>query len=112
ADFLTRYRSQAFSFVSNGSKKHHHIVYSSRQYTTYQNPQCSWKIAKLCGQYGSDKRPGRCNRCKMVSEKDILVGCHIIFTIGKLHCRCNILCIEAQHFIRHKNAIKAVSDRK
>ncbi|MNT01629.1 hypothetical protein D3C72_1361040 [compost metagenome] len=57
---------------------------TTAQDTADQNPECPWKITKLCRQHRADQWSCRCYCGKMMPKQDLTIRLNVIMPISKL----------------------------
>ena len=76
-----------------------------------ENPQSAGKIAKLRGQHRANERTGPCDRGKVMSKDDPLVGAHEIAAVLEALSGRGAQGVERENAGRDELAVKAVADR-
>ncbi len=111
ADLFARNLAQRFAVAPHGREENHEVLYRASEHRADDDPQCSRKVAELCGQHGADERTRSGDGGEVVAEDDPFVGGLEIVAIAEAFGGSGPLVIEHHYARGDEFRIEAISER-
>ena len=111
AHLFAHHIPQGTAVTTGGQEQDHEVLHRTGQHHPGNQPEGAGQIAHLRRQHRADQRACTGNRRKVVTEKDVFVGRHIVQTVVIEHRRRCAAGVQLHHLGGDKQAVITVSNQ-